>query len=180
MNASFTSLLAVLCFWFGPGLAATPEPERPEVAVAAMSEWNVGQLALGFLGIRKGGSEPVRSYARLLVDDAVRFEKELMDLARQKGAQTVSALAGFQRPAEAAALENLPASAFDEAFLKAAREAAERTRTALHKLGENPDADYRAFAQRALGDLEWRLALAPGADGKRATPPPIGEEPKEM
>jgi len=181
--------LAVSCLGAAPPPPVGEErsPARPigHESVRIIQETaqeNFAGIALGLLAIEKSPDEAVRIHARVWIDDCVKLNKELMELARRKG--ILVPLAQIRLPREElASLAGQSGLEFEKAFALAAVNRDIQAETALRRfLAEPGDEEIRDFARQALADLGPRLENArqlgrkAGLAERQLNPPPVGEK----
>ena len=164
MNSTTTVLTAGLNVWAGTAAveAAASKAKKPDAQtfLSKAAQANVAEVELGKLAAERAQSADVKQYGQKMVDDHGKANKEVQDLADQKGL-TLPTYIGAAHKAAKTRLEKLSGDAFDRAFMaqmvKDHQAAVTLFRTQARS-GKDPD--VKAFAEKMLPDLEGHLKMA--------------------
>jgi putative membrane protein len=164
MNATTTVLAAGLCVWAGAAAAEAAASKAgktdAQTFLSKAAQANVAEVELGKLAAERAQSADVKQYGQKMVDDHGKANKEVQDLADQKGL-TLPTYIGAAHKAAKTRLEKLSGDAFDRAFMaqmvKDHQAAVALFRTQARS-GKDPD--VKAFAEKMLPDLEGHLKMA--------------------
>ncbi len=154
------SALAAALVWFAAPAVAQDTPKDDDVTfvltAASSGTWEVqsGQLAEG-----RSKSEEVRTFARRLVEDHAKGNKELMDVASKKGIKLPPGMVR-KHADKLTALANAGQD-FDKQFAMAQVAAHEEAVTLFEREAKDgKDADLKAFAEKNLPTLKDHLKMA--------------------
>lgn len=122
---------------------------------------NLAEVQVGQLALERGKSSAVKEFARQMVDDHTKANKELSDLASAKNLTLPSALPSDQR-STLDSLRQKSGEDFDRAFadqmIKDHKQAVNLFQDAAKQA--NLDQDVRNYAQRTLPTLEHHRSQA--------------------
>jgi putative membrane protein len=130
------------------------------VANAAMSD--MFEIQTGQMAADQGGSDAVKQFGQMLVQDHGNSSKELTDLAKAAGIDAAPPSALDQRHQVIAdSLKDAKGSGFDKAFADAQVQAHEEGIALFKSYGQNGDNEQlKAFAQKGLPILQKHLETA--------------------
>jgi putative membrane protein len=127
--------------------------------IAQSAYGSLGEAALGRLAVTQAGSQGVRDFGRMMVEEHDRINAELITLATAKGVVPPSA-PDPGRQAVSGMLAKLSGSAFDRQYVPQQLADHETELTLLR--GEaryGQDADVRAFAERTAPIVERHITV---------------------
>jgi len=117
------------------------------------------EIELGNYAAAHAANAEVKRFGRMMVDDHSQVNKELQDIARQKGIQVDSKLTPEQRE-QATKLMNLKGADFDRAYVNAMVEGHEKAVEAFGKQADQNRSDLDRWAAGTLPKLRDHLAHA--------------------
>jgi len=132
------------------------------------SQGGIAEVKMGYMGVQNGTSTQVKNLGQKLIQDHTAANKELEQLASQKGAVITPELdAKHQKDLDA--LSKLSGAEFDKAYIHHAVMDHEKDIKKFQAAADKAtDQDIRAFAQRTLPVLQQHLDMAKSA--QNATP----------
>jgi len=111
---------------------------------------------MGHLGLERGSSDGVKSFAKRLIDDHTKGNQELQGLAKQKGVMLPA-----DNPGMPAALTTKTGKDFDQAFAKTGVEDHEKDIKEFEKeASSGSDPDIKSWASKTLPTLKSHLDAA--------------------
>ncbi|MFN4141101.1 DUF4142 domain-containing protein [Aestuariivirga sp.] len=173
MRNRFLAAAAALMLLTGPSFAQ--ETDNSKAAIEAMSKVTTAQdfvshaamsdmfeIRTGQMAQEKGGSDAVKQFGQMLVQDHGNSSKELMDLAKAAGVDAAPPEALDQRHQVIAdSLEGAEAQGFDQAFGQAQVQAHQEGIALFEAYAQNGDNEQlKAFAQKGLPVLQKHLETA--------------------
>ncbi|MDB6029799.1 MAG: outer membrane protein [Verrucomicrobiales bacterium] len=127
------------------------------------SQGGIAEVKMGYMGVHNGTSSQVKNLGQKLIQDHTAANKELEQLASQKGA-TITPELDAKHQKDLDALSKLSGAEFDKAYIHHAvmdhEKDIKKFQTAADKAS---DQDIRAFAQRTLPVLQQHLDMAKNA-----------------
>ncbi|HWL53287.1 MAG TPA: DUF4142 domain-containing protein [Chthoniobacteraceae bacterium] len=146
-------------------------------------EKNLEGTLLGLLGIQKGSTSDVRKYGDKLVDESIKANKELMELAQKK--HILIPMDQLKLPTEELnRLSKQEGKEFDTALVMTLFNDGQARQSQLQQsLAGIQDREIRSLADRMLATTGHHLAEAKklgskvGIDEKALEAPPVGEGP---
>gem|GEM_PF-3365611 len=162
-----------------PGEAATTLAHQDVQFIQQAAEHHMGEMILGFVALEKGKADEVRKHGHHLVDEAVKANKKLMEIAGEKN--VFIPLDQLKLPTEELTdLTEKQGAEFDSAFITALLNNGTRIQSQLQTaLGNIQDSDIKDLADGMLSRLNEGLSQArdlANALGVK-TPLPVGEPP---
>ena len=130
------------------------------------AEGGMAEVALGELAAKQGSSEDVKHFGQRMVDDHSKANRELMDLASQKGV-TLPTEPNAQQKAEKAKMEKLSGANFDREYMRAMVKDHDKDVAEFEKQSRTAhDADLKAWAGKTLPTLQEHKKMAHDVAGK--------------
>lgn len=134
--------------------------------VLKASAGGLGEVNLGRLAAKSGGSEEVKKFGQHMVDDHTKANKELIDLANKKRLPVASAMDAEHQKAFAK-LSMMKGSAFDREYMAGQVKDHEETVALFEKQSKGgKDEDLRKLAAKTLPTLREHLKMAKEIHGK--------------
>jgi putative membrane protein len=127
------------------------------------SQDGIAEVKMGYMGVQNGTSSAVKNLGQKLIQDHTAANKELEQLASQKGAMiTPEVDAKHQKALDG--LSKLSGTEFDKAYIHHAVMEHEKDIKKFQAAADKAtDQDIRAFAQRTLPILQQHLDMAKNA-----------------
>jgi putative membrane protein len=120
------------------------------------SKGGMMEVHMGHLGLERGSSDGVKSFAKRLIDDHTKGNQELQGLAKQKGVMLPA-----DNPGMPAALTTKTGKDFDQAFAKMGVEDHEKDIKEFEKeASSGSDPDIKSWASKTLPTLKSHLDAA--------------------
>lgn len=146
-------------------------------------EKNLEGVLLGLLGIQKGSTEDVRKHSEKLVDESIKANKDLMELAQKK--HVLIPMDQLKIPTEELnRLSGEEGKEFDTALVMTLFNEGQARQSQLQQsLAGIQDREIRSLADKMLAETGNHLAEAKklgskvGIDEKSLEAPPVGEGP---
>jgi putative membrane protein len=130
------------------------------------AEGGMAEVALGELAAKQGSNEDVKKFGQRMVDDHSKANRELMDLASQKGV-TLPTEPNAQQKSEKAKMEKLSGANFDREYMRAMVKDHDKDVAEFEKLSRTAhDADLKAWAGKTLPTLQEHQKMAHEVAGK--------------
>ncbi len=133
------------------------------------AQGGMAEVSLGKLATERATSDEVKEYGQRMVQEHTRANKELLQLAAQKGVTPPSDM-GPKYEAAMERLSQLPRESFDEAYMNEGGINGHLESEAVYRrqsqLGE--DADLKAFAAKILPTIQEHLQMARDMTGTTA------------
>ena len=117
------------------------------------------EVALGQLAISKAGSDPMKTFGQMLVDDHSKHRNEAMSLATKLGVSPSSEMTPEARR-EMDRLQKLTGPEFDRAFSRLMIQDHEKDISEFKKEAASGQGSVQQFAAQSLPVLEKHLQMA--------------------
>ncbi|MDQ3907972.1 MAG: DUF4142 domain-containing protein [Acidobacteriota bacterium] len=141
------------------GLASSDQKFVNEAAIGGMAEVEMGRL-----GVERGTSDDVKTFAQHLIDDHTKANAELSQIAGTKGVMLPTGL-DAKHQAVVDHLRSLSGDAFDREFAKVGvKDHQEDIKAFQKESAGGHDADIKGFATRTLPVLQDHLRMAQDAE----------------
>ena len=158
--------------------ATTPLAHEDVQFIQQAAENHMGELVLGFIALEKGKADEVKKHGHHLVDQAVKANKKLMEIAGEKN--VFIPIDQLKLPTEELTLlTEKEGPEFDGAFITALLNDGTRFQGQLQSaLGRLQDSDLKDLADGMLSRLNEGLSQARDlAQTLGVKTPPVGEPP---
>jgi len=130
------------------------------------AEGGMAEVSLGQLAAKQGSSDDVKQFGQRMVDDHSKANRELMDLASQKGV-TLPTEPSAQHKAEMARMEKLSGANFDREYMRAMVKDHDKDVAEFDKQSRaGHDPDVKAWAGKTLPTLQEHQKMAHDIAGK--------------
>jgi putative membrane protein len=167
IGAVMLGISASFGFAQSPAAAQKPSPDSRFVVDAAKG--GLSEIELGKLATEKAGSDSVKKFGQLMVDDHRKIGEEVKTLAQNKNI-TLPADADGSHNATHDRLAKLSGEAFDRAYMKAMADGHLKTVYAFRlEARSGKDPDVKAWASKTLPMLEDHLRQAQEANKAAGT-----------
>lgn len=135
--------------------------------VTQAAQGGLAEIQLGQLAQKRAASESVKGYARRMVNEHTRVNKELAQLANQKGI-AVPKNVNEQQQALINKLSKLSGKRFDQVYMQEAgiRSHTEQVNLFRQQAQQGQDPDLRTFAAKTLPAVQKHLSMAQAMIGK--------------
>lgn len=133
-----------------------------------LAEANFAEIETGKLALQKSQSDQVKAYAQKMIDDHTQAQKELEQLAQQKGV-TLPTETDMKHKAAAKALSALEGEKFDKMYMN---QVGVRDHKNTHQLltkaqKDAKDPDLKALAAKMTPTVDGHLTMAQEHTGKK-------------
>lgn len=133
-----------------------------------LAEANFAEIETGKLALQKSQNDQVKSYAQKMIDDHTQAQKELEQLAQQKGV-TLPTETDMKHKAAAKALSALEGEKFDKMYMNQVgvmdHKNTHRLLTKAQK--DSKDPDLKALAAKMTPTVDGHLSMAQEQTGKK-------------
>jgi putative membrane protein len=135
-----------------------------------LAQANLAEIATGKLALEKSQNDQVKTFAQKMIDDHTQSQKELEQLAQQKGV-TLPTEPDTKHKAAAKALSALEGDKFDKMYMsQAGVRDHKNTHQLLAKAQKNAkDADVKAMAEKTTPIVDNHLTMAQDQTGKKSS-----------
>jgi putative membrane protein len=135
-----------------------------------LAEANFAEIDTGKLALQKSQSDQVKTFAQKMIDDHTQAQKELEQLAQQKGV-TLPTETDMKHKAAAKALSALEGEKFDKMYMNQVgvmdHKNTHRLLTKAQKDAKDPD--LKALAAKLTPTVDGHLSMAQDQTGKKGS-----------
>ncbi|MFC7515402.1 DUF4142 domain-containing protein [Herbaspirillum sp. GCM10030257] len=135
-----------------------------------LAEANLAEIETGKLALEKSQNDQVKAFAQKMIDDHTQSQKELEQLAQQKGV-TLPTETDMKHKAAAKALSALEGDKFDKMYMnQVGVRDHKNTHQLLTKAQKNAkDPDLKAMAEKTAPIVNNHLTMAQDQTGKKSS-----------
>lgn len=146
------------------GMANLSSRDREFIMEAAMG--SMLEVELGRIAAQQGASDSVKQFGQMMVDHHQKANQELMTLASNKGITLPTAL-GEKHQRQMTKLQGMSGAEFDREYSKLmVKEHREAVDDFEDEISKGSDPDLKAFAGKALPNLQEHLRMARTLEGQ--------------
>ena len=131
----------------------------PARFIDAASAKGIGEIEAARLALKKAESEPVRKFAQQMIEEHTTINRELRQIARNKGYE-VAEEADMLSKTEEMLLNLRESTEFDQAYLKHPIASHEHALSLYRRAADFDDFDVSNFAMKTRPKLEHHLNMA--------------------
>ena len=161
MKTSFVNALIVIAFLLSASYSIAQQTQNQDMDFAlkaadgGMLEVNLGQMAL-----KKGESQKVKDFAKMMVDDHTKVNSELMGFARKKNIDIPGGLSNAKKMV-ADSLNSQSGNSFDMLYMNMMIASHEETIGVFQdEAAGGKDADLKKWANAKIPALKHHLEMA--------------------
>lgn len=135
-----------------------------------LAEANLAEIETGKLALQKSQNDQVKAFAQKMIDDHTQSQKELEQLAQQKGV-TLPTETDMKHKTAAKALSALEGDKFDKMYMnQVGVRDHKNTHQLLSKAQKNAkDPDLKAMAEKTAPIVDNHLTMAQDQTGKKSS-----------
>jgi len=162
MKRATTGFAVTMAFGLAVQLAALAANLSPQDQkfIKEAAQGGMAEVMLGKMADEKGVHVEVRKFGEMMVNDHSRANKQLKELATEKGVRLPTEV-GPQHKALAARLEKLSGSEFDRTYMQEMVKDHEKDVKEFQKEAESGrDVDIKKWASKTLPTLQMHLKMA--------------------
>jgi putative membrane protein len=125
-----------------------------------MANSNQQEIEMSQMALKRSHNDKIKEFAQQMIDDHTKANDDLAQLAKSKNAELPKVLGNIEE-ASVANLASTPDDKFDQAYIDAQIAAHQNAiNNAQAEATNGADVDVKAYAQKAVPNLEHHLVMA--------------------